>query len=122
MRPTLSQMPSRRRELAKIRPRPSPSRDNQFSVVLTQDIGGRITVAFDMVASSSYLAPIFDATTFTTRVYRFEGYAKSDVVASYRLAPLRVFAKVENLFDQAIFESGFKTPGRYALAGVAFEF
>ena len=95
---------------------------HQFSVVLTQDIGGRITVAFDMVASSSYLAPIFDATTFTTRVYRFEGYAKSDVVASYRLAPLRVFAKVENLFDQAIFESGFKTPGRYALAGVAFEF
>ena len=75
-----------------------------------------------MVASSSYLAPIFDAATFTTRVYRFEGYAKSDVVASYRIAPLRLFAKVENVFDQDIFENGFPTPGRYALAGVAFEF
>jgi outer membrane cobalamin receptor len=75
-----------------------------------------------MLASSRYLAPIFDPATFASRVYRFDSYVKSDLVASYRLPPLRVFAKVENLFGQEIFASGFPTPGRYALAGIALEF
>jgi hypothetical protein len=29
---------------------------------------------------------------------------------------------VENLFDETIHASGFITPGRYAIAGVAYEF
>jgi vitamin B12 transporter len=95
---------------------------HQLSLVATQNVGRRFTIAFDMLASSSYLAPIFDSTTFLSRVYRFQGYVKSDVAASFRIAPLKIFARIENVLNQDIYESGFPTPGRYALAGVAFEF
>jgi outer membrane receptor protein involved in Fe transport len=96
---------------------------HQFALVATQLIGRHVTLSFDLVALSSYLAPIFDPGTFASRVYRFESYVKSDFVASYRFeSGLRLFGKVENLFDQQIFESGFRTPGRYALVGAAFDF
>ncbi len=96
---------------------------HQLTLVATKQIGSRVTLSFDLVALSSYLAPIFDPGTFTSRVYRFESYFKSDFVASYRFdAGLRLFGKIENLFDQQIFESGFRTPGRYALVGAAFDF
>ncbi|GMR21732.1 MAG: TonB-dependent receptor [Acidobacteriota bacterium] len=96
---------------------------HQLSFVATQLIGPRLTVSFDLVASSRYLAPIFDTATFTSRVYRFDSFVKSDLAASYRFpVGMRLFGKIENLFDQQIFESGFRTPGRYALVGAAFEF
>ncbi len=99
---------------------------HQLTFVATQLIGPRLTVSFDLVASSSYLAPIFDSATFASRVYRFASFVKSDLAASYRfparLGVFRLFGKIENLFDQQIFESGFRTPGRYALVGAAFEF
>ncbi len=96
---------------------------HQLALVATKQIGSRVTLSFDLVALSSYLAPIFDPRTFASRVYRFESYFKSDFVASYRFdAGLRLFGKIENLFDQQISESGFRTPGRYALVGAAFDF
>lgn len=96
---------------------------HQLSLVATQRFGRRVTLSLDLVASSSYLAPIFDPGTFASRVYRFDSYFKSDFVASYRFdSGIRLFGKVDNLFDQEIFESGFKTPGRYALVGAAFDF
>ena len=99
---------------------------HQLAFVATQLIGPRLVVSFDLVASSSYLAPIFDPATFASRVYRFTSFVKSDLAASYclpaRFGLFRLFGKVENLFDQQIFESGFRTPGRFALLGAAFEF
>ena len=96
---------------------------HQLAFIATQLIGPRLTLSFDLVASSSYLAPIFDPATFASRVYRFASFVKSDLAASYRFpAGIRIFGKVENLFDQQIFASGFSTPGRYALVGAAFEF
>ena len=99
---------------------------HQLAFVATQLIGPRLVVSFDLVASSSYLAPIFDPATFASRVYRFTSFVKSDLAASYcfpaRFGLFRLFGKVENLFDQQIFESGFRTPGRFALVGAAFEF
>jgi len=35
---------------------------------------------------------------------------------------LRLFAYVDNLFDQEYFESGFRTPGRTGRAGATFVF
>lgn len=96
---------------------------HQLALVATQLIGPRLTLSVDLVASSSYLAPIFDPSTFSSRVYRFGSFVKSDIAASYRFpVGIRIFGKVENLLDQQIFESGFRTPGRYALMGAAFEF
>jgi iron complex outermembrane receptor protein len=102
--------------------------DHQFSLVATQRIGRRLLINFDFSASSNYLAPIIDPTTFTSRGYRFKGLAKADLGASYSLPlrderrQLRFFGYVENLFDREYFESGFRTPARTARAGASFVF
>jgi iron complex outermembrane receptor protein len=101
--------------------------DHQFSLVATQRFGDRIAVNFDLVATSNYLAPIFDNRSFDSRVYRFKGIIKADLVAGYTwpLADrrrLRIFGKVENLFDRQNFESGFRTPGRIGAGGVSLSF
>jgi vitamin B12 transporter len=101
--------------------------DHQFAVVITQRIGRRAFVNFDLTATSEYLAPIFDGNTFASRAYRFRGLAKADLGASYKLPFdesrfLRFFGYLDNLFDRDNFESGFRTPGRAARAGAAFSF
>jgi len=101
--------------------------DHQFSLVVTQRVGRRILVNFDLAASSDYLAPIFDPNTFASRAYRFRGLAKADLGGSYTLPfgesrSLRFFAYVDNLFDRDYFESGFRTPGRTGRAGASFSF
>ncbi|HTG72597.1 MAG TPA: carboxypeptidase regulatory-like domain-containing protein [Terriglobia bacterium] len=101
--------------------------DHQFSLVATQRLGQRIFINFDLIASNSYLAPMFDSNTFTSRAFEFDGLAKADLGASYRLPlsenrAIRFFGKVENLFDRDYYESGYRTPGATALGGVQFEF
>ncbi|MDQ3651311.1 MAG: TonB-dependent receptor [Acidobacteriota bacterium] len=101
--------------------------DHQFSLVATQRFGRRVAVNFDLAASSSYLAPVFDNRTFASRVYRFGGIVKADAVGSYTLPlddarSIRFFGKVENMFDRQNYENGFRTPGRTARAGAAFNF
>jgi vitamin B12 transporter len=99
---------------------------HQFSLVATQRLGGfQATLA--LAASDSYLAPILDPVTFASRTYRFEGVVKADFVASYNLrvserGSLRLFGKIANLFDRTYFESGFATPGRVGMGGVAFAY
>jgi vitamin B12 transporter len=99
---------------------------HQFSLVTSRTFGPRLALGLDLYASSSYLAPVLDLTTFASRVYRFDGFVKADLVASYRVplagTSLRFTAKVENLFDETIHASGFRTPGRFALVGATFEF
>jgi len=101
--------------------------DHQFSVVATQRFGQRVFVNFDLIASSSYLAPLFDANSFSSRAFEFEGLAKADLGASYRWPlsenrAVRFFGKVENLFDRNYYESGYRTPGATAVGGLQFEF
>jgi iron complex outermembrane receptor protein len=101
--------------------------DHQFTLVATGRIGQRVAVNFDLVASSDYLAPIFDNRTFRTRAYRFDGIFKADLTAGYTL-PLsdsrrvRFFGKIENLFDREYYENGFRTPGINARAGASLNF
>lgn len=101
--------------------------DHQFSLVATQRVRERFFVNFDLVATSNYLAPVFGSQTFSTRLYRFDGTVKADLGASYTLPfadrkSIRFFGKVENLFDRDNFESGFRTPGRFGLAGAQLSF
>ena len=95
--------------------------DHQFAVVVTQHIGRRAFVNFDLTAMSDYLAPIFPL------VYRFKSLIKADLGASYELPlpeqrRLRFFGYVDNLFNRDNFESGFRTPGRTGRAGVSLSF
>ena len=101
--------------------------DHQFSVVATQRLGQRVFLNFDLIASTSYLAPMFDSNTFSSRAFEFAGLGKADLGASYRLPlsenkAVRFFGKVENLFDRDYYESGYRTPGATAVGGVQFEF
>ena len=95
--------------------------DHQFAAVVTQRIGGRAFVSFDLSATSAYLAPVFPL------VYRFKSLIKADVGASYEIPlterqRLRLFGYVDNLLDRENFESGFRTPGRTGRAGASLSF
>jgi vitamin B12 transporter len=101
--------------------------EHQFSVVATQRLGRRAFVNFDLAATSDYLARIFDNRTFRGRAYRFAGQLKADLTAGYTFPlaesrSLRLFGKIENLFDRDYFESGFRTPGIQGRAGAALNF
>ena len=97
--------------------------NHQTSIVVTQRMGRRASITFDLTASSSYLAPI----SSPSRVFRFEGINKADLAGSYRiprgeLRAIRWFAKLSNLFNQNFYESGFRAPGITGLTGVQVEF
>lgn len=101
--------------------------DHQFSFVATQRFGRRWLVNFDFVASSDYLAPIFDSATFASRAYRFDGILKADLGGSYTIPfnetrSLKLFGYLDNLFDREYYESGFRTPGRTGRAGAMIVF
>jgi iron complex outermembrane receptor protein len=101
--------------------------DHAFSLTATERLGQRVFFNFDLAATSDYLAPIFDPSSFASRVYRFGSTTKADAGASYRLPlaesrSLRFFGVVENLFGETIYESGFRTPGRTARAGAQLSF
>ncbi|MEO6589431.1 MAG: TonB-dependent receptor, partial [Pyrinomonadaceae bacterium] len=100
---------------------------NQFTLVATQKIK-RLTLNFDFLATSSYLAPIFSNTIFSTRIYRFDGNRKADFTASYEIPTskdslrFRLFGTIENLFDYEYYENGFRTTGRTARGGLSVAF
>jgi vitamin B12 transporter len=103
--------------------------EHQFSLVATQRVGPRFYLNFDLVASSDYLVgSIFQNDfPFANPVYRFDGPFKADLGASYtwplaESRSVRLFGKVENLFDCDYYENGFRTPGVNARAGAAFSF
>jgi iron complex outermembrane receptor protein len=98
---------------------------NQFSVMATEQATSKLLVTFDTIQSSSYLAPVYG--DVVTQTYRFGGLRKVNVGAGYRIhlkepESLRLFGRVDNIFNQTYFESGFLTPGRTALGGLQFEF
>ncbi|MBA3513501.1 MAG: TonB-dependent receptor, partial [Pyrinomonadaceae bacterium] len=95
--------------------------DHQFAAVVTQRLGRRAFLNFDLTATSDYLAPVFPL------VYRFKSLIKADLGASYELPfteqrRLRFFGYLDNLFDRENFESGFRTPGRTGRAGASLSF
>jgi iron complex outermembrane receptor protein len=101
--------------------------EHQFTLVANARLGSRVAVNFDLVASSDYLAPIFDPGTFTSRAFRFDGIRKGDLTASYTIPlsdtrRLRLFGKIENVFDRDYYENGFRTPGINGRAGAALNF
>ncbi len=102
--------------------------DHQFSFNATQNFGKRLTVNFDFEASSGYLVPIFSTSSFSTRIYRFDGNRRGDFTGRYAL-PLfgeksraSFFVTVENVFGYTYFENGFATAGRTVRAGISFDF
>lgn len=101
--------------------------DHQFTFVITQRVK-RFWISGDLLATSSYLAPIFSNTDFNQYTYRFEGNRRVDLTAGYTFpvrgerSSLRLFGTVENLLDNEYFENGFRTIGRTGRVGLSFGF
>lgn len=101
--------------------------EHQFAMVATQRFG-RAWVNFDLLVASSYLAPIFSNSTFTTYLYRFSGNRRGDLTGGYTFRlkrqryGLRVFGTIENVFDNEYYENGFRTAGVNGRVGLAFSF
>lgn len=102
--------------------------NHQFTLVATQRIFNRLTLNFDYLATSDYLAPIFSNTTFVSYLYNFKGAKKGDVTANYEI-PLRgekvrfkIFGTIENIFDNEYYENGFRTFGVNGRGGVGVSF
>ena len=100
---------------------------NLFTLSATQRFK-RFWVNADVTAESSYLAPIFSNSVFSTYIYRFDGNRKMDLTAGYTFPfdkdrlTLRIYGTIENVFDREYFENGFRTAGRTARLGASFAF
>ncbi|MFM9904855.1 MAG: TonB-dependent receptor domain-containing protein [Pyrinomonadaceae bacterium] len=100
---------------------------HQFTLVATQRYK-RFWVNFDFVGTSSYLAPIFSSTFFSTRIYRFRGNRKGDLTGGYTFGikkekmSLRLYGTIENVFNYEYYENGFRTAKATARAGLTFGF
>lgn len=100
---------------------------HQVTLTATQNFG-RFWVNADLVAASSYIAPIFSNFNFNSYVYRFEGNRRLDATAGYTFTfeggkyNLRLFATAENVFDDEYFENGFRTIGRTGRVGLSLSF
>lgn len=100
---------------------------NVFSLVATQRFGARLNVTFDVVATDKYLFPIYDPDTFNDLPFRFAGQKDAALALNYRIPlgesrAVRLFGKVDNLFDRTYYAEGFPTAGLTALGGMQFEF
>lgn len=95
------------------------------TLVLTQRLGKRADVTFDLFRGSTYYINYFAAGR--TRAYAFPAYTKADLVANYKLwvrdnQSLRVYGKVDNVLNQTYYENGVLNPKAWAIAGLAFAF
>jgi iron complex outermembrane receptor protein len=101
--------------------------DHQFTLVATQRFK-QFWVNFDLLVSSSYIAPIFSGSTFSTYVYRFDGNRRGDLTGGYTFKlnsdkyDLRLFGTIENIFDKEYYENGFRTAGANGRVGLSFGF
>jgi vitamin B12 transporter len=100
---------------------------HQFSLLATGKLTPNLEMVFGTVFSSTYLAPIFNATTFASQVFRFDGLHRGQFGASYRWPfeesrAVRVFVNVNNAFNQSYYESGYRTPDATAMSGLQFDF
>jgi vitamin B12 transporter len=100
---------------------------HQASLVVSHRFGRNVHVSFDLLAASAHFGTLSDPVTFAARVFRFGGAQQANLAVLYTKAregrtQLRLFGRIDNLFGAVRYESGFRTPGRYATAGVGITF
>ncbi|MFL6450325.1 MAG: TonB-dependent receptor domain-containing protein [Bryobacteraceae bacterium] len=92
-----------------------------FSLVVLQQFGPRWDAAFDFLAGSDYLFPL------NRRTFVFPGPRQAGLSIGYthplgESSRMRFYTTINNLADQTYYEDGFRTPGRWAVAGVTYSF
>ena len=106
-------------------PRISP---HTFSLTLLQQFGKRWDAALDFLAASNYLFPLYQNTfPFSERTFVFPGARQANLSIGYthplsEAARIRFYTSIKNIADQTYYEEGFRTPGRWAVAGITYSF
>jgi hypothetical protein len=95
--------------------------------VVSHRFGRNVHASLDLLAASAHLGTLSDPVTFAARVFRFEGAQQANLAIAYTQplegrAQFRLFGRIDNLFGAVRYESGFRTPGRYATTGVGVTF
>jgi vitamin B12 transporter len=94
---------------------------NMFTATVSQRLGRKIDLAFDFLAASPYVYPLFTGTG--SRPFEFDGPARGDLVVNFNQPiserqTLRLYTRIENVFNRTYFEDGFRTPKAWAVAGI----
>jgi iron complex outermembrane receptor protein len=94
---------------------------HQFSFVATQRLGRRIDLVADFWAADRHSA------VFSGRAFLFAGPRKLDLVGNYTLPAgdhghWRFYGKLSNVLDSQYLEGGYRTPGRWGIGGIEFQF
>lgn len=94
---------------------------HQFSLVATRRIGRRIDLVGDLWIANRH------AGIFSSRAFLFSGPRKLDFVANYTLPVsdrrhVRFYGKVSNILASEYLEGGYRTPGRWGIGGLEFQF
>jgi iron complex outermembrane receptor protein len=95
--------------------------DHMFTTTATWRLGRSLDVIGDLLLASDYLY------YFGTQMYQFGGPRKADLALSYTRPvgdrrQLRLFTRVENLFNTTWFEDGFSVPKAWATVGIKLLF
>jgi vitamin B12 transporter len=96
-----------------------------YTFTANQEIGRRTSVNLDLYRSSLYYNPLSAAGR--PRAYRYPGITKADFVVSRQINrsekhPMRLYVKVDNMFNQEYYENGFLVPRATWLGGLQVMF
>ncbi|MBV9084634.1 MAG: TonB-dependent receptor [Acidobacteriaceae bacterium] len=100
---------------------------HQVKIVATRDFGKHIDAGMDFDGGSSYLFPLFGSSFTASTAFRFSGPRQLGVSAGYSMPftesiSARFYVRVSNALDQDYYEDGFRTPHRWAVAGIHLSF
>ena len=96
---------------------------HSVTLVATKQWTNRFTTTLDFFHYSSY----YDPSIGYLQAYLLPGYGKTDVAASYKFwmseqKSARFYGKVDNLFNQTYYVSGFLAPRATFIIGVGYSF
>jgi iron complex outermembrane receptor protein len=94
---------------------------HQFNGVTVLRITSRLDTVVDYWVTSDIVA------LYSRRAFAFDGARRTDVAVSYRFPlsgdrEMRFYVKANNAFAHEYFENGYRTPGRWVLAGISVPF
>ncbi len=98
---------------------------HMFTLLATRSFGKRVEATFDFLAASDSLLPMYAGAG--NRGFLFPGPRKGNLALSYNhplgeRKSLRLYTRVENVFNQTYYEDGFQTPKAWAVLGLKYMF
>ena len=96
-----------------------------ITLVATQRLGRRATVTGDLTGNSEVFGNFTAAGR--PRAYRYPGFTKADVSASYELrqtdwGSLKINARIENVLNRTYYDLGWLAPRTTFVTGIGFQF